>query len=108
MLSVNSGVAVVVVRGAVTKASVAAVVNLWAVLGDRRWQRQRPELRGFYPHAFLCCDSPRHKRSANSASGSSAFYVRQAQSMLVLRRRFSRPSRFLLSACRHIVCILLR
>jgi hypothetical protein len=107
MLSVNSGVAVVVVRGAVTEASVAAVVNLWAVLGDRRWQRQRPELRGFYPHAFLCCDSPRHKRSANS-SGSSAFYVRQAQSMLVLRRRFSRPSRFLLSACRHIVCILLR
>ena len=52
MLSVNSGVAVVVVRGAVTEASVAAVVNLWAVLGDRRWQRQRPELRGFYPHAF--------------------------------------------------------
>ena len=103
MLSVNSGVAVVVVRGAVTEASVAAVVNLWAVLGDRRWQRQPWIL----STCFFVLRQPAHKRSANS-SGSSAFYVRQAQSMLVLRRRFSRPSRFLLSACRHIVCILLR
>ena len=107
MLSVNSGVAVVVMRGAVAEASVAAFVNLWAVLGDRRWQRQRPELRGFIHMLFCAATARGTKRSANS-SGSSAFYVRQAQSMLVLRRRFSRPSCFLLSACRHIVCILLR